>query len=225
MPTVGDTLGENEFAPLPKWQQYLAERAQKQKSKDKASKAVDILSEQQHPEDVAIAAIESLNEKLSLELLRRLREGSPSFFELAVIKVLRGMGYGGKDDHEVEGLRRESHTGKSGDGGIDGIIKLDPLGVQNIYIQAKRYKQGNTIGRPELQGFVGALHGKRVARGVFITTSHYTAEARAYAQGEAQDRLVLIDGDQLAALMLAYGIGVQKKRTLDVLEIDEDFFE
>ena len=122
-------------------------------------------------------------------------------------------------------MRRESHTGKSGDGGIDGIIKLDPLGVQNIYIQAKRYKQGNTIGRPELQGFVGALHGKRVARGVFITTSHYTAEARAYAQGEAQDRLVLIDGDQLAALMLAYGIGVQKKRTLDVLEIDEDFFE
>ena len=102
LPTVGDTLGENEFAPLPKWQQYLAERAQKQKSKDKASKAVDILSEQQHPEDVAIAAIERLNEDVALKLLQKLREGSPSFFELAVIKVLRGMGYGGKDDHEVE---------------------------------------------------------------------------------------------------------------------------
>ncbi|MFC6591919.1 restriction endonuclease [Deinococcus lacus] len=225
LPEVGEQLGEKEFAPLPKWQKYLAERSQKQKGKG-VGKAAPTLPDERETENTVLEIVQRLNRGLADDLLQRLREGSPEFFERAVIRVLRGMGYGGTGEgSNVEALRRESHTGRSGDGGIDGIIKLDALGVQNIYIQAKRYKQGNTIGRPELQGFVGALHGKRVARGVFITTSHYTAEAKAYAEGEAQDRLVLIDGVQLANLMLSYGVGVQPKQTLTLLEIDEDFFE
>lgn len=228
-PTLGDAIGEAEFAALPKWQAYLAARSAKEE-RPLADIPADVSTEafsidERQAEDIAISAVEALNEELAAELLQRLREGSPTFFELAVIKVLQAMGYGGKDDHAVEELRRDSHTGRSGDGGIDGVIKLDPLGVQNIFIQAKRYKQGNSVGRPDLQSFVGALHGKRCVSGVFITTSHYTKDAQTYAEREAQDRLVLIDGHQLASLMVSYGVGVQRKRTIEILQIDDDFFE
>lgn len=227
LPTVGDALTEDDFRAQPRWQQYLAERNQRLGQGNGATfqAGAQAISEEQDPESVAIAAVEKVNADLAIELLRRLREGSPAFFELAVIRVLRAMGYGGKDERELASLLRESHTGRSGDGGIDGIIKLDPLGVQNIYIQAKRYGEANPVGRPEVQGFVGALHGKRATRGVFMTTSRYTPDAKAYAEGEAQDRLVLVDGVQLTTLMLNYGVGVQPKQTLTLLEIDEDFFE
>lgn len=228
LPTVGETLTEREFETQPRWQQYLAERNQRQGDRVGAvvpATSVPALVEEQDLESVAIGAVDKLNDDLAIELLRRLREGSPAFFERAVIRVLRAMGYGGNDERELRTLLIENHTGRSGDGGIDGIIKLDPLGVQNIYIQAKRYGAGNPVGRPEVQGFVGALYGKRATRGVFMTTSRYTPDARAYAEGEAQDRLVLVDGVQLTTLMLNYGVGVQPKQTLTLLEIDEDFFE
>lgn len=227
LPRVGQVLTEKDFESQPRWQQYLTERDQRQSQRGHSTKQKRQPDLNDDPESIAITAVDKLNDDLSIELLRRLREGSPAFFERAVIKVLRAMGYGGRDERELASLLTQSHTytGRSGDGGIDGIIKLDPLGIQNIYVQAKRYGEGNPVGRPEVQGFVGALHGKRANRGVFITTSRYTPDARAYAEAEAQDRLVLIDGVQLTDLMRSYGVGVQPKQTLTLLEIDEDFFE
>lgn len=228
LPHVGNVLTEKDFEAQPRWQQYLTERNQRQGERGETTVQTTRTHtpvDEQDPESTAIAAVDKLNDDLAIELLRRLREGSPTFFERAVIQVLYAMGYGGKNERELASLLKDSHTGRSGDGGIDGIIRLDPLGVQNIYVQAKRYKENNSVGRPDLQSFVGALHGKRATRGVFITASRYTPDAKAYAESEAQDRLVLIDGVQLTTLMLTHGVGVQPKRTLTVLEIDEDFFE
>lgn len=112
--------------------------------------------------------------------------------------------------------------GKSHDGGIDGVIKQDPLGIQNIYIQAKRYAEGNTVGSKEIQSFVGALQGNGVERGVFITASSFTAQAKEYAQ-KLLGRVVLIDGRYLATLMIRYKVGIQTKQALEIIGLDEDF--
>lgn len=227
LPKVGHSLGEKDFEQQPQWQSYLSERAARKAIKGETVPVLNPSGQEQDaekdPESAALSAIDKLNDDLAIELLRRLREGSPSFFERAVIRVLRAMKYGGKDS--LANMLSDSHIGKPGDGGIDGIIKLDPLGIQRIHIQAKRYKEGNTVGRPELQNFVGAIHGKGDTRGVFITTSSFSPAARSYAENTAQDRLVLIDGIQLTTFMLNYGVGVQPKQTLTLLEIDEDFFE
>ena len=116
------------------------------------------------------------------------------------------------------------HLGRSGDNGLDGVIRQDPLGLDQIYVQAKRYGATYTVGRPEIQGFVGALHGAQANRGVFITTSSFTNEAIAYADRVAA-RVVLIDGLALAQLMVTHNIGVQDRETYVIKRVDEDFFE
>lgn len=117
-----------------------------------------------------------------------------------------------------------TRTQLSNDGGIDGIIDQDALGLSRVYVQAKRYALATAVGRPEIQGFVGALHGQAANQGVFITTGRFSAGAREYAEGVAT-RVVLIDGQRLAALMIRYGVGVQVKRSVRIVEVDEDFFE
>lgn len=151
------------------------------------------------------------------ELLGRLRAQSPAFFEQAVVDVLLAMGYGGAE-------RRGRPIGGTGDGGVDGVIDQDALGLDQIYVQAKRYAEGNTVGREAIQAFIGALHGFGAGRGVFITSSTFTSGARAYAQS-IQTRVILIDGPRLADLMVKYRVGVQVQKSYDVVEIDEDFFE
>lgn len=160
--------------------------------------------------------IKRVESAVAVELLTRLREGEPAFFERAVVKLLVAMGYGGADG-------RAHVTRSSGDEGIDGIIDSDALGINRVYVQAKRYAADSSIGRPALQGFVGALSGKGDA-GVFITTSRYTREAIDYADRTPM-RLILIDGDRLAALMIRYEVGVQITDTYHAVELDEDFFE
>ncbi|WP_228144945.1 restriction endonuclease [Moraxella equi] len=150
-------------------------------------------------------------------MLNKLQQGTPLFFEKAVLKLLLAMGYGGKEN-------LFEHTGKSHDGGIDGVIKQDPLGIQNIYIQAKRYASDNTVGSKELQSFSGALQGNGVERGVFITTSSLTKSAKEYAE-KLLGKIVLIDGQELVTLMIKYKVGIQTKEVLEICEIDEDFFE
>ena len=150
-------------------------------------------------------------------LLARLRESHPDFFEEAVVKLLLGMGYGGAE-------QRGRRIGGSGDGGVDGVIDQDSLGLEQIYVQAKRYAEGNTIGRETIQAFIGALHGFGASRGVFITTSTFTQHAREYA-ASIPTRIVLIDGRRLVSLMIKYRVGVQVKQSYDVVDIDEDFFE
>src|SRR5690606_8784496 len=117
-----------------------------------------------------------------------------------------------------------TRTQLSNDGGIDGIVDQDALGLSRIYVQAKRYDVNSTVGRPEIQGFVGALHGNQANQGVFLTTGRFSHSAVAYADS-VPTRVVLIDGRRLAALMIKYGVGVQVRRTVQIVQIDEDFFD
>ncbi|QWT24212.1 restriction endonuclease [Subtercola sp. PAMC28395] len=149
--------------------------------------------------------------------MQRLRESHPAFFEEAVVALLLKMGYGGAE-------QRGKRIGGTGDEGIDGVIDQDALGLDRIYLQAKRYKQGNNISRETIQAFVGALHGFGASRGVFITTSAFTSAAVAYANG-VPIRVILIDGDRLVNLMIKYRVGVQARQTYAVVEIDSDFFD
>lgn len=139
------------------------------------------------------------------------------FFEQAVLDLIMAMGYGGAEGSATR-------TQLSADGGIDGIVDQDALGLSRIYVQAKRYGPDNIVGRPAIQAFVGALAGNQANQGVFITTSRFSADARAFAES-VPTRVVMIDGQRLARLMIRYGVGVQVKQTIQVVEIDEDFFE
>lgn len=161
--------------------------------------------------------IRRIDQEVGEELLERLRSSHPDFFEEAVIHLLLAMGYGGT---ELRGKR----IGGTGDGGIDGIIDQDALGLDRIYIQAKRYKQGNNIGSETIQAFVGALHGFGASRGIFLTTSAFTTAAINYTDKVAS-RVILIDGERLATLMIKYRVGVQAVRTYTAVKIDSDFFE
>ena len=143
---------------------------------------------------------------------------SPTAFEQLVVDVLLAMGYGGP-------AGRGTVTPASNDGGVDGIIDQDALGLSKIYVQAKRYAKDNVVGRPDLQNFVGAMHGK-ATQGVFITSSSFTSGARSYADELGSGvSLVLIDGERLARLMVKYGVGVQVARTYTIMKLDEDFFD
>ena len=159
--------------------------------------------------------VERIHGKVASELLQRLQDKEPAFFEEAVVKLLLAMGYGGANGSG-------SATQLTNDGGIDGVIDQDILGLSRVYIQAKRYADGNSVGRPEVQGFVGALHG-RADSGVFITTSHFSQGARDYV-ASSPTRIVLIDGKRLTDLMIQFGVGVQASETYAIVEIDEDFF-
>lgn len=150
-------------------------------------------------------------------LLTRLRESHPDFFEQAVVDLLLKMGYGGAE-------QRGKRIGGSNDGGVDGVIDQDALGLDRIYVQAKRYANGNTVSREAIQAFVGALHGVGASRGVFITTSAFTSGARDYVKA-VPSRVILIDGARLVGLMIKYRVGVQVKQSYDIVELDEDFFE
>lgn len=159
-----------------------------------------------------------ITDALAKDLLEKVREREPSFFEQLVVELLVKMGYGGS--FAEAGLA----LGGSNDGGVDGMIKEDKLGLDRIYIQAKRYQEGAHVGRPEVQAFAGALEGKRAHKGVFITTSHFSIGAREYVES-IQKRIVLIDGTYLAKLMIEHDIGTSVKETYYVKEIDNDFFD
>lgn len=159
--------------------------------------------------------IERINQEVAADLLDRLQGKEPGFFEQAVVDLLLAMGYGGTTG-------TGNVTQPSNDGGIDGVIDQDILGLNRVYVQAKRYAIGNSVGRPDLQAFVGALSGKADS-GVFITTSTFSNGAREYASN-VPTRIILIDGQRLASLMIRYGVGVQVRDTYQVVEIDEDFF-
>ncbi|MGR8933268.1 MAG: restriction endonuclease [Gammaproteobacteria bacterium] len=155
-------------------------------------------------------------EELEDELLAKVKQSSPVFFERLVVELLVAMGYGGS-------LKDAGQTiGRSGDGGIDGVIKEDRLGLDAIYIQAKRWD--GVVGRPEIQKFAGALQGQRARKGVFITTSSFSKEAAEYVS-MIENRIVLINGKQLARLMVDSGVGVSKIASYDVKRIDSDYFE
>lgn len=167
------------------------------------------------PTEQVDQGVARIHEEVASQLLSRLVEQEPAFFETAVVKLLLAMGYGGVGGRGVT-------TGLTNDGGIDGVIDQDVLGLNKVYVQAKRYSPGNSVQRPEVQGFVGALSGMADG-GVFITTSRFSAGAAEWVKG-VPARIILIDGQRLAQLMIEYGVGVQVERTYRVVKIDEDFF-
>jgi restriction system protein len=168
------------------------------------------------PEETLESAYQSIRQTLVQELLNRIAAGSAAFFERLVVELLVKMGYGGSRKDAGERI------GQSGDGGIDGIIKEDRLGLDTIFIQAKRWQ--STVGRPEIQKFVGALQGHRANKGVFITSSSFTADAREYAT-QIGSTVVLLDGPQLAGYMLDFDLGVATVANYSVKRIDSDYFE
>lgn len=167
------------------------------------------------PEDHIAVGYQQLRERLREELLQKVKEAPPDFFEQLVIDLLLAMGYGGSRQDAGKAV------GRGGDGGIDGIIKEDRLGLDVIYMQAKRWD--GVVGRPEIQKFAGALQGQRARKGVFITTSSYTKDARDYA-AMIDSRIILIDGEELAGLMIDYGIGVTQVASYVVKRLDSDYF-
>lgn len=167
------------------------------------------------PEEILENSYLKIRKTLAQELLMKVKSCSPSFFESLVVELLVKMGYGGS----IKDAGRS--IGRSGDEGIDGIIKEDKLGLDVIYIQAKRWE--NVVGRPEIQKFVGALAGQGAKKGVFITTSRYTNDARDY-QPRNETKIVLIDGEQLADLMIDFNLAVQTANTFEIKRIDNDYF-
>lgn len=167
------------------------------------------------PEEAFERAYKDLRKKTEAELLATTLQASPRFFERLVVELLVKMGYGGSLEDAGRAL------GRSHDGGVDGMIKEDPLGLDVIYVQAKRWQ--NTVGRPEVQGFAGTLEGERARKGVFITTSTFSKEAREYV-ARIDKKIVLIDGTHLASLMFDFGIGVNAVGTYELKRVDSDFF-
>nr|WP_319372477.1 restriction endonuclease [uncultured Methanobacterium sp.] len=167
------------------------------------------------PEETLEYSYQKLRDNIAQELIDNVKSCSPEFFEKLVVDLLLNMGYGGSRRDAGEAI------GRSGDGGIDGIIKEDRLGLDTIYIQAKRWD--SNVSRPEIQKFAGALQGKQSKKGVFITTSKFSKSANEYAS-IIDSKLVLIDGEQLAQLMIDYDIGVAKIKSYDLKSIDTDYF-
>ena len=172
---------------------------------------------EQTPEENLDKAYQRIRKSLASELLQNVVDLSPTFFERLVVELLVKMGYGGSIKDAGKAI------GKSGDEGIDGTIKEDKLGLDIIYIQAKRWKPGNVVGRPELHKFVGALAGQGAKKGIFITTSNFTKEALEYTP-KNETKIVLIDGEQLAQLMIDYNLGCTTQQTYELKKIDSDYF-
>lgn len=171
--------------------------------------------EQRTPEEILETVYENLRSELAGDILQQINKSTPRFFERIVVEVIVKMGYGGS-------LRDAGKAiGRSGDEGIDGIIKEDKLGLDIIYIQAKRWE--NTVGRPEIQKFAGALQGKRARKGIFITTSNFSKEALEYVSS-IDSRIILIDGEQLAQYMIDHNVGVSQVSIYEVKKIDFDYF-
>jgi len=170
----------------------------------------------QTPQEILEISYQNLRQTLAQELLERIKNNSPKFFESLVVDLLVAMGYGGSRKDAGQAI------GQVGDGGIDGIIKEDKLGLDAIYLQAKRWE--GTVGGPVVQGFAGALIGKKARKGVFITTSNFSPQAKNFVNGTENLKIILIDGEQLAQLMIDYDVGVTEETRYIVKKIDLDYF-
>ncbi|MFY7669788.1 restriction endonuclease [Tenacibaculum sp. MEBiC06402] len=199
-----------QFPQYQEWRKTFSETGVKQKENTN--------KEEQTPEEVLAATVTELKNELATELLDKLKENSFQYFENFVIRLLQKMGYGEFREDASQ------HTGKSGDDGIDGIISQDRLGLENVYIQAKRFTN-NSVGSPEIRNFIGSLALQGVNKGVFLTTSRFSSSAIQTAQDSKQQKIVLIDGKELTELAIEYNLGVQVAETIQIKKIDLDYFE
>jgi restriction system protein len=187
-----------------------------QNSNENVAGITDVVNAAATPDEVLDSAYREIHRTLAQDLLSKIKEGSPAFFEKLVVELLVRMGYGGsiKDAGEATKL--------TNDEGIDGIIKEDKLGLDVIYIQAKRWDT-QPVGRPDIQSFVGALDGQRATKGVFITTSRFAENAKNYVKTISK-KVILIDGEQLTSYMIEYGLGVNTSITYEIRKLDNNFF-
>lgn len=191
----------------------------KAKSSDEVVETSQVSEEESStlsPEEQLETSYQHLRQQLAVDLLFQIRKSSPAFFEQLVVDLLVAMGYGGSRSDAGQAI------GQSGDGGIDGIIKEDRLGLDIVYLQAKRWEA--SVGSPEVRNFTGSLEGHGAQKGVLITTSKFTKDAIEFARRLQQKKLVLIDGEKLAELMMDFGVGVNKVATYTVQKIDPDYF-
>ena len=183
----------------------------------KEEKETEVEESDATPIEILEASYNKVNDSLKKELLSTILDCSPEFFERLVVDLLINMGYGGSRKEAGQAFAT------TGDEGIDGIIKEDKLGLDLIYIQAKRWKTDSTVGRPEIQKFAGALQGKRAKKGIFIATSRFSSEAREFVKG-IDSKIILIDGNELTELMIESNTGVSLEQKFEVKKIDTDFF-
>jgi restriction system protein len=176
------------------------------------------------PDEVMLNAHKQLEQELADELLAKIRIGTPAFFESLVVRLLFAMGYGGSVTKINTALINKALVGGAGDGGVDGVIDEDILGLDRIYVQAKRYADGNTVGPSAIREFFGSLDRFKANKGLFVTASTYTASARETATALSK-RIVLVDGNELTRLMIRHSVGCRMVETLEIKKIDEEFFE
>jgi restriction system protein len=211
------TISNTTLKKFPKFQDFLNRSAKKEVDEGGAVIPAEIGIVDDTPEDLIARAHSQLEAALVADLLSAVQSVTPTQFEQLIVDLLLAMGYGGGDRSMGERI------GKSGDGGIDGIINEDALGLDAVYIQAKRYAPENKVSRPALQAFVGSLTGEGANKGVFVTTSDFTKEAKDYLN-KVQHRIVLINGDRLARLMIQHEVGVRARKTYVLRSVDEDYF-
>jgi len=201
------------LAQFPEYQEFRARKTEKHPD----DKSANVVSVELSPSEAVGAIVEESYDTLAAELLDRILAQPSTFLETLSLKLLRAMGYGGR-----EALLE--HTGKPGDSGLDGLVRQDALGLDLVGVQAKRYDKENVVMRPEIQAFVGALQGAQTNRGVFVTTGRFSTGARQFADTVGM-RLRLIDGRELTKLMVRYNVGVQARETFELKQIDEEEFE
>jgi restriction system protein len=201
---------------LEQFPEFIESRTKKAEPDGSSTPAIPETGDTETPEEALEAAHDKITASLGTEVLARVKAGSATFFEHLVVELLLKMGYGGSRADAGQAV------GKSGDEGIDGIISEDRLGLDIVYLQAKKWD--GSVGRPEIQKFVGALQGKRARKGVFITTGSFSSEAVEYVE-RIDPKVVLIDGRRLARLMIDFEIGVATARTYHVKRVDSDYFE
>lgn len=213
---IKDNLNEINVKYLKKFPEFIEFQTTKKEEQTDSIIHVVEESKQQTPEELLELGYQTIRKSIEQEILSKLKSVSPAFFEKIVVELLVKMGYGGSIQDAGKAV------GKSGDEGIDGVIKEDKLGLDVIYIQAKRWE--GVVGRPELHKFVGALAGQGAKKGIFITTSYFSREASDYVPRN-ETKIVLIDGPKLAQYMIDYNLGVSVQNTYEIKKIDSDYFE
>lgn len=212
-----DGFDKTDLLQIPSFAKFATRRTDKPENNIKKSLVVEEKTDDKTPTDLIDDAFRQINSALAKDLLTKILEMSPSFFEKLVVELLVKMGYGGSFE-DAASVTQYSH-----DEGIDGVIKEDKLGLDTIYIQAKRWDKG-TVGRNEIQAFVGAINMKHASKGVFITTSTFTEEAKKCVK-DVQSKIVLIEGEQLCKYMIEYNLGVSSRQVYEIKQIDSDYFE
>jgi restriction system protein len=216
--TNPERIDNNFLSQFEEFRQFRQKAAQNTTQDTGSMEPILSSSQTETPDESMRVAHKQIDASLAQDLLDRIYAAPPEFFERLIVKLLLNMGYGGSAANAGRAL------GRSGDDGVDGVIDQDALGLDRVYVQAKRYKQGNNIGSGAIRDFFGSLDRHKAAKGLFVTTSTFSPSARDTAELLSK-RIVLIDGDQLTMLMIRHNVGCRVEETLHIKKIDEDFFE